>query len=211
MLLLAAVLGWPSPTDESTALLADIRRPVRVETGALGDYLDVLTGRGLDATDQGVRVESLQGDVIYADHFGGDTFNPASVMKTAVTLAALDRFGPGHRFETAFLIEGSVDGGTLHGELVLAGDGDPEMGTAELTRMARAVTQAGIRRVDGALVIAGTFTVGNLHRRDRVASHVVRTLARAGVRVPAEVRYGEPRGAEIVRRWSSPLSEIVFD
>lgn len=211
LLLLAAVLGWPGPTDDSTALLADIRRPARVDTGAVGDYLDVLTGRGLDSADQGIRVESLQGDVIYADHFGGETFNPASVMKVAVTLAALDRFGPDHRFETAFLMEGSIDGGTLFGDLILAGDGDPEMGTADLTRMAREVTQAGIRRIEGDLVIAGTFTIGNLHRRDRVASHVVRTLGRAGVRVPGEVRYGEARGAEIVRRWSSPLTEIVFD
>lgn len=210
-LLLIFLLYWPSQTEEATGLLTDFRRPEWVETHAVQDYLDLLEKRGVDLGDQGIRVESLDGSVIYGDHLSGETFNPASVMKVAVTLAALDRLGPDHQFETAFFVDGAIEGGTLVGDLILSSDGDPRMGTAELTQMAREVIRAGIRRVDGAFIVSGPFTVGNLHQRDEVARYVTRTLRRVGIRVPDEVTYGSVRGQEIVRRWSAPLAEIVFE
>lgn len=210
-LLLISFLYWPSQIGDTTSLLANIRQPVWIQTEAVAEYLDFLVRRGVDSADQGVRVESLDGSLIYGDHQSDETFNPASVMKVATTLAAMDRFGPAHEFETAFFMDGAVENGTLVGKLILSGGGDPEMGTAELTRMAREVIGAGIRRVEGELVISGPFTIGNLHRRDRVARHVTRTLTRIGLRVPGEVTYGNVSGVEIVRRWSSPLREIVFE
>ena len=210
-LILISFLYWPSQTDETTTLLADIRQPVWVETEAAGEYLDLLERRGVDIADQGVRVESLDGSLIYADHRSDETFNPASVMKVVTTLAAMDRFGPVHEFETAFFMDGTIENGTLTGKLILSGDGDPEMGSAELTRMVREVIGAGIRRVEGEFVISGPFTIGNQHRRDRVARNVTRTLTRIGLRVPDEVTYGNVSGVEIVRRWSSPLRDIVFE
>ena len=164
-LFLISFLYWPSQTDETTTLLADIRQPLWVETEAAGEYLDLLDRRGVDIADQGVRVESLDGSLIYADHRSDETFNPASVMKVVTTLAAMDRFGPLHEFETAFFMDGTIENGTLTGKLILSGDGDPEMGSAELTRMVREVIGAGIRRVEGEFVISGPFTIGNLHRQ----------------------------------------------
>ena len=211
LLFLISFLYWPSQTDETTTLLANIRQPVWVETEAVDEYLDLLERRGVDIADQGVRVESLDGSLIYADHRSDETFNPASVMKVVTTLAAMDRFGPAHEFETAFFMDGTIENGTLTGKLILSSDGDPEMGSAELTRMAREVIGAGIRRVEGEFVISGPFTIGNLHRPDRVASYVTRTLTRIGIRVPDQVTYGNVSGVEIVRRWSSPLRDIVFE
>jgi D-alanyl-D-alanine carboxypeptidase/D-alanyl-D-alanine-endopeptidase (penicillin-binding protein 4) len=208
---LVGFLYWPSPADEATSFLASLRQPEWIDTAAVRDYLDLLKRRGVDLADQGVRVESLDGGLIYADHQSDQTFNPASVIKVATTLAALERFGSEHRFETAFYVDGVIEDGTLTGDLILASDGDPVMATADLTRLARDVINAGIRKVDGLIVISGPFTIGNLHRRNQVAPYLTRTLRRIGIRVPDEVIYGQARGTQIASRESSALLDIVFD
>jgi len=204
-------LYWPSPTEDAMSFLANLRQPEWIESAAVGGYLDLLERRGVDLADQGIRVESLDGGLIYADHQGDQTFNPASVIKIATTLAALERLGAEHRFETAFYMDGVIEDDTLRGDLILASDGDPVMATADLTRLAREVIRAGVRQVDGSLVISGPFTIGNLHRRNQVAPYVTRTLRRVGIRVPDEVSYGQTRGTRIARRESSTLIDIVFE
>ena len=115
--------------------------------------------------------------MIYADHQGDRIFNPASVIKIATSLVALERFGGNHRFNTSFYIDGTLDDkGVLEGDLILVSDGDPEMGTTDLVRLARKVIRYGVRRVTGQLVIAGPFTIGNLYSEKWVTRHLVRTL-----------------------------------
>jgi len=209
--LLALLLYWPAQTEEATALLDGYRHPERETSQALAGYLDLLERRGVDLENQGIRVESLDGGLIYASHHSDRPFNPASVMKMATTLAALDRFGPDHQFDTSFLMNGRIDGQTLIGNLVLSSDGYPEMGTAELSLLAREVIRKGIRRVEGKFIINGPFTIGNLHRQDEVARYVVRTLRRIGIRVPDEVTFHRGQGVQIAQRTSSTLQEILFE
>jgi D-alanyl-D-alanine carboxypeptidase/D-alanyl-D-alanine-endopeptidase (penicillin-binding protein 4) len=208
--LVAAAVFWPNQIQHATPALVEFRVPIELASRSTEDYLANLESRGLSLEDQGIRVETLEGDFILASHQEDQTFNPASVMKIATSLAALERFGPDHRFETAFYIDGAVSDGVLDGDLVLASDGDPDMNTSELVSMVRQVRRAGVRRVDGRFVVSGPFTVGNLHRQQQVASYLVRTLRRVGVRVPEEVTYGPVAGIEVVRRRSDPLREILF-
>ncbi len=210
-LLLTAVVFWPIQATESISELSSLREPLRVEADAEVAYLKELSTRGVDLWDQGIRVESLDGSLIYADHHGDRVFNPASVIKIGTTLAALERFGPKHRFETSFYVNGTIDEkGVLDGDLILESDGDPEMGTTDLVRLARQLTRKGLRRVEGRLLIAGPFTVGNLYSKKWVTRHLSRTLRRIGLRVPTEVGFGERRGTLMAQRFSEPLREILF-
>lgn len=210
-LLAVIVLVWPIQTQEATANLEQLREPARIEAAAAAEYLDELSSRGVSLDAQGIRVESLDGGLIIADHQGDEVFNPASVIKVATSLAALEKFGIDHRFETAFYVDGTIDEkGVLHGDLILSSDGDPVMGTADLNRLAREVIREGVRSVDGNFVISGPFTVGNLHSRRRVDPYVVRTLRRIGIRVPEEVTYGPVSGTRVAERFSEPLLEILF-
>ena len=210
-LLAVIVFVWPIQTQEATADLEQLREPARIEAAAAAEYLDELSSRGVSLDAQGIRVESLDGGLIIADHQGDEVFNPASVIKVATSLAALEKFGIDHRFETAFYVDGTIDEkGVLHGDLILSSDGDPVMGTADLNRLAREVIREGVRSVDGNFVISGPFTVGNLHSRRRVDPYVVRTLRRIGIRVPEEVTYGPVSGTRVAERFSEPLLEILF-
>lgn len=213
LLLLAVIIFvWPVQTQEAVSDLDDLREPAQIEAVASVQYLKELSSRGVSLGAQGVRIETLDGGLIIADHQSDKVFNPASLVKVATSLAALERFGPDHRFETAFYVDGTLgDNGVLDGDLFLSSDGDPVMGTTDLIRLAREVIRAGVRRVDGNFVISGPFTVGNLYSKRRVGPYVIRTLRRIGLRVPAEVTYGPVSGKRIAERISEPLLDILFE
>src|SRR2546421_312959 len=76
--------------------------PPLVAPGALGgaaaeDVLPLLE----TLEHQGVLVETLDGQVVRAQS-ADKSFNPASAVKLATALDALDTFGPKHRFATTF-------------------------------------------------------------------------------------------------------------
>ncbi len=74
---------------------------------------------------------------------------PASNEKLGVTYAALTALGPGFRIETDVLGNGTQDGSTWNGDLVLEGYGDPTLSSAGLASLARQVASAGIAHVTG--------------------------------------------------------------
>jgi D-alanyl-D-alanine carboxypeptidase/D-alanyl-D-alanine-endopeptidase (penicillin-binding protein 4) len=79
---------------------------------------------------------------------------PASVAKAVTTAYGLDRLGPGYRFRTTLVTDGTVSEGRLDGDLWLVGGGDPILDTDVLDDMARALADTGIREVTGAFRIA---------------------------------------------------------
>ena len=79
---------------------------------------------------------------------------PASVAKVLTAASALDHLGPAYRFRTTVEALGDVEGGVLAGDLVVRGGGDPSFEDLDPLRdLARQVRAAGIREVDGALVL----------------------------------------------------------
>lgn len=73
--------------------------------------------------------------------------NPASNQKLLTMIAALDRLGPEHRFSTSLHGRPSADA-TLS-ELVLRGDGDPELSLTDLQGLVRGLRAQGITRIAG--------------------------------------------------------------
>lgn len=86
-------------------------------------------------------------------------FIPASNAKLFTTAAALHYLGRDYRFLTVLFADGPVRGGTLLGDLVLYGTGDPTfaLDTASLAPFADSVVRAGIRMVRGDLVGDASF------------------------------------------------------
>ena len=112
----------------------------------------------------GVMVVSLtRGDTLF-QHNAGEMMQPASTMKLFSTAAALDRFGPEHRFSTDVLRDGAVGAdGTLSGNIYLRADGDPSMSSRfwkeanyPMTTLAHSVAAAGVKHVKGDLVYDAT-------------------------------------------------------
>jgi D-alanyl-D-alanine carboxypeptidase/D-alanyl-D-alanine-endopeptidase (penicillin-binding protein 4) len=88
--------------------------------------------------------------------------NPASVVKVATTLWALEQLGPDHRFETRFAIRGTLDGttGVLDGDLVVEGTADPDFHVENAYLVARALNAEGLRTVRGRVLVDDRFWLG---------------------------------------------------
>ena len=89
---------------------------------------------------------------------------PASVMKLLTTGAALEMLGPDFRFQTTLEYSGAIEKGVLHGNLYIHGGCDPSLGwkgrTAFLDRWVKAIRNAGIQTIDGAVVADMTMLDG---------------------------------------------------
>jgi len=108
---------------------------------------------------QGVLAETIDGATIAAQAVD-DRFNPASSVKLATTLVALQTLGPDHKFVTGIWVAGPIDKstGTLTGDLVLTGR-DPSLHFEHAVMLARQLNQLGIRTVTGNLIVASSFTM----------------------------------------------------
>jgi len=105
-------------------------------------------------------VSLTRGDTLYSAN-AGDLLMPASTMKLFTSALAFDTFGPDHQFRTTVLRDGTLGpDGTLTGNLILRGGGDPGLSTryyrapadGPMSTLARMVAAAGIKRVSGDLL-----------------------------------------------------------
>src|SRR4029078_12024063 len=71
-------------------------------------------------------VDPERRDTLYSRN-AGKLFMPASNMKILTSATALTQLGPDYRYRTSFAARGPVSGGTLTGDLVVVGRGDPSV------------------------------------------------------------------------------------
>jgi len=140
LIALAALLAGAAPAAAiSQSTLTDkISREMAKAPGASGAYVrDMNSGAELYALrENAVRI-------------------PASVEKIFTTSAALLRLGPSATLRTiAVMAPDAVvePGGTLRGDLVLVGGGDPLFGDESAAQLAKAIRASGISRIAGAVV-----------------------------------------------------------
>jgi D-alanyl-D-alanine carboxypeptidase/D-alanyl-D-alanine-endopeptidase (penicillin-binding protein 4) len=120
---------------------------------SLGTRLDrALATPGLTRAQTGAFAFNLQTSRLVYGRNTMRAFEPASVQKLTVSLAALDRFGPAYRIPTNVLGDGTRRGSTWNGRLVLKGYGDPTLTLAKMRTLARAVRASGIRTVTGRVI-----------------------------------------------------------
>ena len=107
--------------------------------------------------------------ILAVDQYGGQiaAWNPdmplltASTMKTITTGLGYEVLGPGFRFSTRVAYDGHIEKGVLHGNLYIVGGADPTLGSRDTVAFpvdsifgiwAKAVQDAGIRRINGHIV-----------------------------------------------------------
>src|SRR5450830_552357 len=83
----------------------------------------------------------------------GTPMNPASVTKLITTEAALELLGPAFSWQTPVYLDGTVREGTLQGNLVIKGQGDPKLVLERLWLLLRRVQGLGIRQISGDIVL----------------------------------------------------------
>jgi len=132
-----------------------------------GEILRLIGATGWRASEWSILAVSLErGDTLLA--IGSDrVLAPASNQKLFTTAAALHHLGPKFRFPTYLMTDGVVVEGTLHGDLILYGTGDPAMSDRLLAsaedpfrEFARVLREIGIDRVAGEILGDGSYFEG---------------------------------------------------
>ncbi|HEU4386896.1 MAG TPA: D-alanyl-D-alanine carboxypeptidase, partial [Blastocatellia bacterium] len=161
-------------------------------------------------------VEDLFSGEVLAENNPDVALNPASVMKLATSLAALETFGPDHRFRTRFFADGQVDkSGTLLGDLIVEGGCDPIFSKRETGQVVAALKAAGISRVNGGLrVSSGFYFVAPRMRSSATIALSARLLRdafiREGLPIRQQAAIGDVSGLEITKHESARLEEILL-
>ncbi len=179
---------------------------------ALNDFTNILTADGRDWRKHGVYIETLDGAEPVAMLNEDVRFNPASVIKLATTLAALNKLGPNHRFHTDLLANGEINekAGELNGDLVLYSGRDPSFSITDAKRVGESLRNFGVRRVNGGLIVIGDFNCNN-NSQTGVSAGVFERHSGISFRDP--IRFEEsnslPRGRLLVTVESDTLLRIA--
>ncbi|MFQ5670286.1 MAG: D-alanyl-D-alanine carboxypeptidase [Acidobacteriota bacterium] len=96
-------------------------------------------------------VEDAAGEVL-SSRAGDEPINPASVVKVATSLWALEKLGPSFRFKTRLFMRGD--------DLVVAGGQDPDFQPENAFLLAAALEALSVRVVPGRLLVDRSFWMG---------------------------------------------------
>ncbi len=141
------------------SLVAVLAAPARAQS--LRQKIDqVLTRSELEGANLSVRVIEIPGGRVLYSYKSEEPLSVASNAKIVTTAAALDLLGPDFELSTTLVARGTVKSGTLHGDLVLVGKGDPSISRhwngadvmAPLRFFAKECLASGIRTVTGDIV-----------------------------------------------------------
>ena len=85
------------------------------------------------------------------------SMNPASVIKLVTTYAGLELLGPAYTWKTEVFAAGEMRGGTLQGDLVLKGSGDPKLNADRFIAMVTQLRERGLNEIQGDLILDKSF------------------------------------------------------
>jgi len=110
------------------------------------------------ATTMHYLAEDSEGQEITAQ-LADSSINPASVVKIATSMMALERLGRDYRFTTRLFCSGpcTIEKGVLTGDLILKGGADPDFQAENAWLLSHALEELGITSVSGNLHIQGLF------------------------------------------------------
>ena len=155
---------WPAALASvlAVAALLWLARPATadadgVEAETLAAIDEILADPDLPSAIWGIVVRDARDGRVLLSRNADKNLLPASTLKLFTTATALDALGPTFRYTTRLYHLGTVrPDGTLDGDLVIRGSGDPTFGSEghgdPLKAWAEALYEAGVRRVEGRLV-----------------------------------------------------------
>jgi D-alanyl-D-alanine carboxypeptidase/D-alanyl-D-alanine-endopeptidase (penicillin-binding protein 4) len=122
------------------------------------DIEAVLAAPALERGFWGVLVKAVDRDEILYSHNATKLMMPASTMKVVTLAAVAEKLGWDYTFTTRVFTTGKISDGILHGDLIVAGSGDPSIddwdgaATQLFADWATQLKAAGIRSISGRII-----------------------------------------------------------
>ena len=144
--------------------------------GPLDDIQDkiakFLKRPGIRSADWGIEIVDPVDDKVLLSVNADKTFLPASVVKVVTTATALQKLGPEFKFRTGVYTNGNIlPDGTLEGDVILVGRGDPNLidptgdllAKPVLVQFREQLQSMGIKRIKGDVVGDDSYFDFNKH------------------------------------------------
>lgn len=115
--------------------------------------------RGGDAVSVSVYIATVDSGKPVVDYGSQRLMTPASIMKTLTVASATRLLGPDFRWTTEVQTIGKIENGTLHGNLIIKGGGDPTLSSryfkeqpSFISAVASALRKANIETINGRIL-----------------------------------------------------------
>lgn len=142
------LLFWLAPFLLLAAAGAGAAEPDSAAPGPEAALERLLRHPALRGARVGVSVLDLASGEPILGHDARRPMVPASNQKILLAAAALDHWGPAHRFETPVFVEGTIDAaGVLDGTLWVVGAGDPSLVSERLWKLAEELRLRGLSEI----------------------------------------------------------------
>ena len=129
----------------------------------LGASINKLVDHYLPKAFVGIVVSDINGKTYYSKN-ASKLFLPGSNMKLFTCTAALLKLGPDYQYSTVVKANlTKLKNNTLNGNLYIRFAGDPSFTVGDLKRLVLQIKQAGIRKINGNVVIDNTIFKGDVY------------------------------------------------
>ena len=143
------------PVLTSALLIATAAFGTDVSNNFSNSVESILQARQYSTRSAGIIFYDLNKDsTLYALN-ADSSMIPASVQKVITAAMVTDLLGPAFQFETPCFVDGRFDqvSGTIHGNLIIRGCGDPGFTAENIWLLAQKLSQTGLRRITGKLLL----------------------------------------------------------
>jgi PBP4 family serine-type D-alanyl-D-alanine carboxypeptidase len=189
----------------------------------------LIGSKGLQSIHWGVCIMRLDSGAVVFSHNADDLFIPASNRKMFVSALALHHLGPDYRFSTPLFLSAPVnDLGSVHGDLIVRGCGDPTFlnprfndgsMSSTLRHWARDLSEQKVRVIHGDIVMdssgfdAATRTAAGWIKDYETAQYAPRPsgISIGGNCVAVTVKPASQPGARPIVQVHPPNSIVTVD
>lgn len=182
--------------------------------GAQAEIARLLESDMFTTSQVGLMVYDLTADSAIYRHNERQMLRPASTMKVVTAVAAIDRLGGSYQFRTSLCYTGTIDNGTLTGDVYCVGGFDPLFNGDDMKAFVESIRRMGVDTIRGRVVAdksmkdADKFGEGwcwdddnptlsplLISRRDRFTERFIEELREAGIAVEAYATEGTAPGS----------------
>ena len=165
-------------------------------------YLQTLKAQGLNPQQQAIWLQTNSN--LSIDRNGTIPVSAASLTKTATSLAAISTWGLDKQFDTIISANGKISQGTLTGDLVIKGGGDPLFVWEDAITLAQSLNKLGISRVTGNLIVVDKFHMN--YKADPQKAGELLKQALTGIDLPPALLNTEFKDVNIVKLPTAPAA-----
>lgn len=109
----------------------------------------------------GIIAISLNDNRIVCGIEAQELFNPASIHKLLTSIVALDKLGGDFTWKTSLYAKDEINNGIIEGDLILYGQGSPDLDDLGLNKLVKQLKQKNITKINGDIIGDESFFKGD--------------------------------------------------